>query len=213
MTVNFTARQFGDEYQAQPLAGWIGGFAYTGDQHGHTNPPWVQHTCITPPDGAAGKPVAEIGDWIIRGEDGSVRIEAAGSQEGYCTDCGKPVWWQDDRLVTRIGLRWCQGLDDSHAGMTHWHALPGMAQYVVRSPEGRVCHCLDRAFPHMHEIIVTPPERAHRLWQARAADGCDILADLRYGPDAPEELRGAIRAGCQGEADRRLWELLEQAET
>jgi hypothetical protein len=76
-----------------------------------------------------------------------------GNQDGFCTDCGEPVWWHDDQLVTRSGLQWCQGKDDSHPGMTHWHALPGMAQYIAPSPEGQVCHCLARSGAHIHTII------------------------------------------------------------
>lgn len=208
MTVHFEARRFGDEHQAESLAAWIGGIAYTGDRHGHTSPPWLPHICITPPEvPAEGKTVAETGDWIIRSEDdGSVRIEPGGNQDGYCTDCGEPVWWTDERLVTRSGRKWCWGKDESHLGMTHWHALPGMAQYVVRAPDGKVCHCLDRRGPHMHEIITDPPDRAHRLFEARHAQGCDILADLRAG-DGHVPMQHLI------EANRRLWELLEQAET
>src|ERR1700747_2931299 len=91
MAVNYEGRRFGDEHQAQSLAKWIGGIVYTGNQHGHTKPPWVQHTCVMPPENTEGKIPAETGDWIIRGTDGSVRVEAGGNQDGYCTDCGLPV--------------------------------------------------------------------------------------------------------------------------
>lgn len=136
---------------------------------------------------------------------------SGGNQDGYCTDCGEPVWWESGlgadggrRLVTRSGLRWCQGKDDSHPGMTHAHALPGMAQYVVPAPEGRVCHCLDRPGPHMHQVITDPPDRAHRLAMARAFEGDDILDDLRAdgGVHIPDY--------NLAEANRRLWALLEQ---
>lgn len=207
---NFEARRFGDEHQAQSLADWIGAITYTGSQHGHTNPPWQPHTCITPDhvteDSEKGH--ADIGDWIIRAADGSVRIERGGNQAGYCTDCGLPVWWShhdNEGLVTGglDGTRWCYGPAESHFGMTHHHALPGMAQWVARSPEGKVCHCLDRDGPHMHEIITDPPDRAHRLAAARAAEGDDILADLRADDDH-------IPDNHRAEAERRLWDLLEQ---
>jgi hypothetical protein len=208
MTVNYEARRFGDEHQAQSLADWIDGIPYTGNQHGHTDPPWQQHTCITLPDGAPGKSTAGIGDWIIKGADGTVRAEPGGNQAGYCTDCGLPVWWSHrdgEGLITRgiDGTRWCYGKDEAHFGMTHHHALPGMAQWVVRAAEGKVCRCLDRSGPHIHEITMVPPETAHRLWRARMADGDDILADLRAGDGHVTD---------QAEADRRLWDLLEQAE-
>jgi len=37
--------------------------------------------------------------------------------------------------------------------MERWHVLPGMAQYVVPAPEGKVCHCLDRGKAHIHQIV------------------------------------------------------------
>jgi len=153
---NYEARQFGDEHQAQFLADWCGATHYTGDKHGHTDPPWQTHTCITPMEVTEDSPKtqADIGDWIVKAVDGTVRIERPGSQDGYCTDCGEPVWWHDERLVTRSGRKWCFGKDAHRNGMTHQHALPGMAQYVVRSPEGQVCHCLDRDAPHIHQIIM-----------------------------------------------------------
>jgi hypothetical protein len=89
--------------------------------------------------------------------------------------------------------------------MTHWHALPGMAQYVVRSADGKVCHCLDRPGPHTHSVTMVPPGRAHQLWRARAAQGDDILEDLRADD-------GHIPDNHRAEADRRLWGLLEQEE-
>jgi hypothetical protein len=82
------------------------------------------------------------------------------NRAGNCTDCGEPVWWHDDRLVTRNGLKWCFGKDDSHVGMTHQHALPGMPQFIVPSPLGQVCHCLARRDPHVHLIIDSLPDGA-----------------------------------------------------
>jgi hypothetical protein len=157
------ARRFGDEHQAESLADWCEATVYTGTAHGHTSPPWHTHTCITPMTLAnrEGKGHADIGDWIIRYPDGSVEIAAGGSQDGYCTDCGEPLWWKGDRLVTRSGLKWCQGRQYSHPGMDRWHALPGMAQYVVPAREGQVCHCLARDEAHIHQIVpVTDPCQA-----------------------------------------------------
>jgi len=79
-----------------------------------------------------------------------------GNQDGHCTDCGLPVWWLDDKLVTREGQWWCFGPDRSRVIGERWHALPGMAQYVVPAPEGQVCHCLVRARAHIHQIIDVP---------------------------------------------------------
>src|ERR1044071_8513603 len=140
---NFEARRFGDEHQAQFLAEWCGDATWSG-------------TLIVPAalDPHSPKRGASHGDWIIKAADGTVRIETGGNQDGYCTDCGEPVWWHDERLVTRSGRKWCFGKDDRRNGMTHEHALPGMPQYVVRSPEGQVCHCLDRDAPHIHQIIM-----------------------------------------------------------
>ena len=69
--INFEARKFGDAHQAASLADWCGGTWYSGTQHGHTRPPWQQHTCIMP-DTAPGSPKthADIGDWIIKGVKG-----------------------------------------------------------------------------------------------------------------------------------------------
>ena len=133
---NFEARRFEDAHQAQSLAGWSGGVVVPG--------PW-----ITWRDGAL---LARPGDWIILG-DGSVRIEPPGSQVAYCADCGKPLWWRDVQLVTQEGVRWCYGPDGKRLGMTHWHALPGMDQYVVPAAEGQPCHCLARDWPHIHLIM------------------------------------------------------------
>lgn len=142
---NFEARRFEDEHQARPLAEWCGSATWSG-------------TRITPAELAEGSPQhrAVHGDWLIKGADGAVRIERGGSQDGYCADCGEPLWWADGRLVTRSGSRWCQGKDGTHPGMTRWHALPGMAQYVVPAPEGQVCHCLDRDGAHIHQVIPAP---------------------------------------------------------
>lgn len=138
---SFEARLFGDTHQAAFLAGWCDGT--------------VAGLSILPGSVAGGSKIhAEPGDWIIRAADGTVRIEKAGSQDGYCADCGLPVWWQDERLVSRRGERWCYGKDEAHFGMTYHHALPGMAQYVVQAPEGQVCYCLARPGPHIHQIIM-----------------------------------------------------------
>ena len=159
MTVNFEAKLFSDAHQASSLATWCGGVFYTGTSHGHTDPPWADHVCITPMELTEdSKTWADPGDWIIRAADGTCRIEKAGSQDGYCIDCGEPVWWQDGRLVVRGGRKWCFGKDEAHVGMSYQHALPGMPQWVARSPEGQVCHCLNRAGPHIHQIIMIEQE-------------------------------------------------------
>lgn len=89
---------------------------------------------------------------------------SAGDEDGYCTDCGEPIWWSgsdgNQRLVTQDGNRWCFGPNRSRIGKTHWHALPGMAQFIVPSPVGQVCHCLDRKDPHVHLIANPPAEGA-----------------------------------------------------
>ena len=77
---------------------------------------------------------------------------SGGNQDGHCADCGLPVWWRDGRLITRDGEKWCFGPDRSRVMGERWHALPGMPQYVTPSPEGKVCHCLVRAKPHIHQI-------------------------------------------------------------
>jgi hypothetical protein len=125
---NFEARQFGDEHQAESLMQWCESLRV-----------W--------------SPGIQAGDWIIRSADGTVRVDKPGSQDGYCADCGLPVWWQDDWLVAKRGGRWCYGRDDSHSGRTRWHALPGMHQYIAQAAEGQVCHCLDRDEPHIHQIV------------------------------------------------------------
>jgi hypothetical protein len=151
MVTNFEARRFRGRHQAKSLADWCGGITYTA----------AGETCVSPRELAAGssKPVADIGDWIIRAADGTCWIDRPGNQDGYCTDCGKPVWWQDEQLVIKSGLRWCFGKDDAHVGMTHHHALPGMAQYIVQARDGQVCHCLVRSGPHIHQIILVSEEQ------------------------------------------------------
>lgn len=78
--------------------------------------------------------------------------------DGTCRDCGERVWWHDDRLVTRGGRKWCFGPDGKRVDMTHWHALPDMAQYIVPSPEGKVCRCLAKGYSHVHLIVRVPEE-------------------------------------------------------
>lgn len=158
---NYEARRFGDEHQARPLADWLAGDVL-----------WSE-SLITPanlsPD--SNLKSARIGDWIIRAADGTCRIERAGNQDGYCTDCGEPVWWHDERLVTRSGRKWCLGKDEAHPGMTHHHALPGMAQWVARAPDGETCRCLDRDGPHIHRIIPADPDaKPEDAWDAALKD-------------------------------------------
>lgn len=150
---NFDARRFEDAHQAQSLAGWSGGVVVPG--------PWIAWR-----DGALlARPG---GDWIILG-DGMIRIDPPGNQDGYCADCGLPVWWRDVQLVTKPGVRWCYGPDGKRLGMTHWHALPGMDQYIVPAAEGTPCHCLARDYPHIHQIVPVPefPEQLPEGWRDR----------------------------------------------
>lgn len=85
---------------------------------------------------------------------------STGNPDGNCTDCNQPVWWQDNDLVAQDGNRWCFGPNRSRISMERHHALPGMAQWVVQSPNGQVCHCLDRKDPHVHLIADPPVEGA-----------------------------------------------------
>jgi hypothetical protein len=108
---------------------------------------------------------------------------AAGNPDGTCTDCGEPIWWSgsdgNQRLVTQGGNRWCFGPDRSRIGMTRWHALPGMAQFIVPSPNGQVCHCLDRKDPHVH-LIVDPPAEG-TVSDRAALDNIALILRLHAG--------------------------------
>ena len=148
---NFEGRRFGDAHQAQFLAQWSGG--------------------VVVPDGSAirlpgGLILAQPGNWIIRAADGTVQVQPGGNMNGWCADCGEPVWWNSDgRLVTRDGIRWCYGPGRSRLAMDHWHALPGMDQYIVPAPEGQPCQCLARPELHIHLIVLAG--------RAYCQDGCD----------------------------------------
>ena len=82
-----------------------------------------------------------------------------GNSAGHCRDCGLPVWFggrygcDEHQLVTRDDSRWCYGPGHTRNAMERWHALVGMAQFVARSRDGQVCHCLDRANPHIHQTL------------------------------------------------------------
>lgn len=60
------ARQWTPDTDPQELAAWCGGWTYTGDRHGHTRPPWQQHTCIDLATAGDSKGHADPGDWIIK---------------------------------------------------------------------------------------------------------------------------------------------------
>lgn len=59
----------------EELAAWCDGWTYTGTQHGHTSPPWADHTCLnlaTAP--GIGKDHADPGDWIVRSREGAYLV-------------------------------------------------------------------------------------------------------------------------------------------
>lgn len=68
------ARQFTDEAAAEDLAEWCDAITYTGDRHGHTDPPWQMHTCITPEVTGGGKGHADVGDWIVKHADDTIEV-------------------------------------------------------------------------------------------------------------------------------------------
>jgi hypothetical protein len=148
---NFEARKFGEgRSHAEALAAWCGGMACDED-------PRKQRVVLRP--GGFRVLVAFPGDWIIRLPDGTFRVDGPGSQDGYCADCGVPVWWRDDGdmvLTDSPGDRWCSGPGRVRTAPTHWHALPGMHQYVAQAAEGQVCWCLARREPHIHRIELVP---------------------------------------------------------
>ena len=153
MTVNFEARRFEDEHQAKALADWCGGIA--GIVHSYP----CRMTVL--PDPArrveGSKQRADIGDWIVKRADGTVRVDGpGGGHAGYCTDCGEPVWWQDGELVNSPGVRWCYGPGRTRVSMERQHALPGMRQWIAQSRDGEVCRCLAREEPHIHQIVPAP---------------------------------------------------------
>lgn len=61
------ARQVTDA-TADEIAAWCDAMVYRGIQHGHTTPPFTQHTCITL-DAAAYE-----GDWVVRYPDGEFYV-------------------------------------------------------------------------------------------------------------------------------------------
>lgn len=135
--------------------------------------------------------IGMVPDWNRAEADRRLR-QRNGNSEGHCRDCGLPVWWHDDNLVTRDGNRWCYGPHRSRIAMERHHALPGMPQFVVRAPVGKVCHCLDRANPHIHQIIDLPDVQVEtekprhkyevvRRWQVEAINGVDALVEARPG--------------------------------
>ncbi len=91
-------------------------------------------------------------------------MTAQGNQDGFCTDCGEPVWWSGDawngtsRLVTKDGNKWCYGPGRTRISMERQHALPGMPQWVAPAREGQVCHCLARKEAHIHLIVPAPEQ-------------------------------------------------------
>jgi hypothetical protein len=69
------ARQWAARTNVEQLAEWCEGWTYTGNQHGHTSPPWAEHTCLNlevREDSPKGH--ADPADWIVRHEDGTYEI-------------------------------------------------------------------------------------------------------------------------------------------
>lgn len=64
--VTFEARQWTPDADPEELASWCDGWTYTGTQHGHTRPPWQDHTCLNMATAGDGKGHADPGDWIVR---------------------------------------------------------------------------------------------------------------------------------------------------
>lgn len=150
---NFEARRFGEgRSHAEALAAWCGGSVFAADEG---------KLLVVPPDQGF-QPMATPGDWIVRQPDGTFRVDGpGGGQDGYCADCGEPVWWHDGELVNSPGVRWCFGPDRTRVSMERHHALPGMHQWIARARDGEVCRCLARGFPHTHMIVPVPvpPEK------------------------------------------------------
>jgi hypothetical protein len=66
VTTVFRARQWTPETDLQELARWCDGYVYTGTQHGHTTPPWAEHSCLNMNvSDASPKGYADPGDWIV----------------------------------------------------------------------------------------------------------------------------------------------------
>ena len=113
------------------------------------------------PPGSSPELVGMVPDFHKAEADRRLR-DRVGTSVGHCRDCGLPVWWHDEKLVTRDGSHWCFGSGRTRMRMERWHALLGMPQYVVASPEGQICNCLARAVPHIHQIVETVGEEAKR---------------------------------------------------
>jgi hypothetical protein len=63
------------------IAAWAGdALVYSGDRHGHTDPPWSPHECMTVSDDE-GDSSAVAGDWVIRTEGGGFRALQSGDFE------------------------------------------------------------------------------------------------------------------------------------
>jgi hypothetical protein len=185
---NFTARRYEDAHQAQALADWCGGTVHDGDTR-------LLPVILVP----AGE-VASPGDWVILAADGTVRTGRPGSQDGYCADCGQPVWWHDEQLVDRDTNRWCFGPGRTRVAMERWHALPGMHQYIAAAPAGQPCQCLVRSGPHQSKpgsarVAGHPLGPVHRCRHPRPG---------RRGGRAPGRAGGHLRDRVPGRAQRRI---------
>jgi hypothetical protein len=135
--------------------------------------------------------------------------------DGRCRDCGEPVWWQDEQLVSSFGNRWCYG-PERIPQMTRHHVLPGMAQYIVPSPLGQECHCLVRAEPHIHHhphpVVDLHHDHDHHATAvaeiaAKREDDWKAQADLMHA-DLGDLLRAVgMFAGARPESPHELMQI------
>ncbi|SRR6266568_710227 len=137
----------------------------------------------------------------VRADHREVPRQAPPHAAGFCADCGLPIWWQDERLVSRGEQRWCFGPDRSRVTMERWHHLPGMAQYVVQAANDSVCHCLSRSGPHIHQIVDVPERVASPGVTSDDvyAAGCEIGSilgqnDYRVPPDVIKRVVAVMQA-------------------
>lgn len=133
----------------------------------------------------------------VRPDHKGVPREPPPNAAGFCEDCGLPVYWHDERLETRDGQRWCFGPHRSRVTMERWHALPGMAQYVVPASTGRVCQCLARSEPHIHRIEPVTGGGVYISPELKA-NITNVIGDLeRAVPEGADELSDHASTMCE----------------